>query len=215
MKREHPPSEADARTSPMTAAAAAPAQIAAHDIYTLVLTLDLAGYASDIDWAESVAAPENAEYFASEVIYVICNSGMRFTVARKLYDRVCAALYEGLSAHTVFGHKGKASAIDHIWQQRETLFQGYIAAADKLSYLRQLPWIGNITVYHAAKNLGVDCCKPDVHLTRLARACNTTPEALCATLSEQTGYRVATIDLILWRASAIGILDSHTAAIRG
>lgn len=51
-------------------------------------------------------------------------------------------------------------------------------------------------------------CRKAVHLARLAHADGTTAQQLCAALAVKTGYRVATIDTILWRACVAGILDS-------
>lgn len=167
----------------------------------------------DITWAESITEPEDAEDFALEVIFVICNSGMKNTIARQIYDRVATALKEGRSASEKFGHKGKAQAIDRIWRDRAEYFRGFQRSLDKLTYCGNLPWIGNITKYHVAKNFGVDVAKPDVHLARLAEIHQTTPQALCEALARETGYRVATVDTIIWRACANGILNSRTGEI--
>ena len=70
------------------------------------------------------------------------------------------------------------------------------------------------TKYHLAKNCGADVAKPDVHLQRLAEAHGTTVHDLCADLASRTGYRIATIDLVLWRACANGVLDARTARLR-
>lgn len=173
-----------------------------------------AGWADeDIRWSESVKGPANPEAFASETIFVICNSGMRFTVARKIYDRIMPALLEGRSAHAEFRHKGKASAIDLIWKDRQALFYGYLAAEDKLAFCRALPWIGTTTQYHLAKNFGVDVAKPDVHLQRLGDLYGKSPHDLCRELAHAVGLRVATIDLILWRACATGLLDPRTGEL--
>jgi hypothetical protein len=51
---------------------------------------------------------------------------------------------------------------------------------ERLEYLGSLPWIGAITKYHAARNFGVDCVKPDIHLTRLAALLRTTPRSCVA-----------------------------------
>ncbi|MBN8840673.1 MAG: chromosome partitioning protein ParB [Sphingomonadales bacterium] len=80
---------------------------------SLVGHLRVAGWADgDIGWAENIQPPRDAEAFALETIFVICNSGMRFTVAQKIFDRVKRALQAGNSASDVFGHKAKAAAID-------------------------------------------------------------------------------------------------------
>lgn len=169
--------------------------------------------ADDIEWAEALGPPPDADEFAREAIFVICNSGMKNTVARRIYDRLGPALTEGKSASSVFGHKGKAAAIDRIWRERGALFAAYLAAADKLAWLETLPWIGGITKWHLAKNFGVDCAKPDVHLERVARRAGTTPHDLCERLALETGYRVATVDTLIWRACANGILNSRTGEI--
>jgi len=171
----------------------------------------------DIHWAENIKPPKNAKEFAYEIIYVICNSGMKNTIATKIYQKVTAALVRGESATTVFKHKGKSEAIDGIWENRNELFRDFRSkktTEDQMIFIgTKLPWIGKITQYHVAKNFGVDVAKPDVHLQRLADIEKTTPQKLCERLTEATGYRVATVDTILWRACANGILNSRTGEI--
>ncbi len=164
----------------------------------------------DVAWAESLGPPSTPERFASETIFVICNSGMRFTVAQGIFDRVMPALRRGESARTAFGHPGKSNAIDGIWRDRASLLAGFLEATDGLAYLAAIPWIGGITKYHLAKNLGLDLAKPDVHLQRIADLHGTTPQQLCEALARASGYRVATVDTLIWRACARGILSSHT-----
>ena len=144
---------------------------------------------------------------------MICNSGMKSTVALGIFTRVCGALVRGESARTVFNHPGKARAIDDIWARREEYFTGFLAAADALEYCASIPWIGDITKYHLAKNFGAQVAKPDVHLQRLAALEGSTPQALCERLAQESGFKVATVDVLLWRACAVGIIDSRTGAI--
>ena len=167
----------------------------------------------DIAWAQACKPPKDAEAFALEVIFVICNSGMRNTVARGIFERVKAAILDGRSASEVFRHKGKAAAIDHVWRHQELLCFDYTVADDKLAFAESLPWIGGITKYHVTKNFGADVAKPDVHLQRLAdrEGCNV--QALCERLAGELGLRVAAIDTVLWRACANGILNSRTGEI--
>jgi hypothetical protein len=171
-----------------------------------------AGYARDIEWSERAAPPENADEFAREAIFVICNSGMKFRVAERIFYHVEQALADGQSSATVFGHKGKCGAIDHIWAERERLLAEYLIAPDKLAFCESLPWIGGITKYHLAKNFGADVAKPDVHLQRLADWEGTDPQSLCRRLAKESGYKASTVDLILWRACATGIINSRALA---
>lgn len=166
------------------------------------------GYGATIDWTESLSPPENAEEFAKQTIYVICNSGMANTVATVIHNRCLEALLDDRSATEVFGHPGKSAAIDAIWRERADHFAAFNAADDKVAALRELPWIGDVTALHLAKNFGADVAKPDVHMERLARAEATTTAKLCARLAAESGYRAATIDTILWRACALKVLNS-------
>lgn len=173
------------------------------------------GYGPTIEWTESLSPPRDAEDFAQQTIYVICNSGMANTVASIIYERCMAALKAGTPVSDVFGHPGKAPAIERIWTERDALYATYLAADDKVAALRELPWIGAVTALHLAKNFGADVAKPDVHMERLARAEETTTEELCARVAATTGYRAATIDTILWRACALRILNSRAYEAEG
>lgn len=173
-----------------------------------------------ISWSEECSEPEDPDNFATEAIYVICNSGMRHQPARIIFDRCCNALLRGepvspdarrfLGLAPVFNHPGKTAAMDDIWRRRVSLLAGYLAATDKVAYCETIPFIGKITKFHLAKNFGADVAKPDVHLKRLADLHGTTAQALCESLSAASGYKARTVDLILWMACAKHVIDSRT-----
>jgi hypothetical protein len=163
-----------------------------------------AGYASEADWAQFLMPVADAQTFWAEFAWVVLNSGMKEQIARKIWTRVRPVVEAGGSAGAVFGHKGKASAIDHVWINRERLLSEYLAAPDKVEWCETLPWIGGITKWHLAKNYGHDCAKPDRHLVRIAGTEG--PHALCARLAADTGDRIATVDVVIWRAANLGIL---------
>lgn len=169
-----------------------------------------AGYGASIEWSENVTDPISAEAFAEQATYVICNSGMRNSVARPIFERCMTALSTVGSCKAVFGHPGKAAAIDAIWANRAVNFAAYVMADDPLANLAKLPYIGNITKYHLGRNLGADFAKPDVHLNRLAQAEGVDAQVLCVRLAVESGYRVGTVDLILWRACADLMIDSNS-----
>lgn len=173
--------------------------------------------AADVAWSESIRPPADAEAFAREAIFVICNSGMKNTVARRIFDRCMMALEAGHPVLDVFGHFGKVKAMEAIWADRMVLLSMYRGCADdptRLEMLEALPWIGKITKYHLAKNFGMNVAKPDVHLQRLADREGCTAMALCVRLGMEAGLRAATVDVVLWRACANGIIDSRTGAIQ-
>jgi hypothetical protein len=175
-----------------------------------------AGHGGDIEWSENAGPPDDAEDFALEAIFVICNSGMKNTVARRIYDRVSGEMLDGGRAFEVFKHPGKAAAIDHIWDRRFVLFETYMAQGTdelRLSFIASLPWIGNITKHHLAKNFGMDVAKPDVHLQRLADYYGETVQGLCDRLAAASSYKSRTVDVLLWRACAIGLIDSKSGEV--
>jgi hypothetical protein len=167
----------------------------------------------DIAWAENIQEPIDADDFALEAIFVICNSGMKNTVARGIYERVVKKLHAGEPAREAFKHDGKVKAIEAIWFDRKPLYAAFLAATDKLAFCEALPFIGGITKYHLAKNFGAQVAKPDVHLQRLADREGVSAQQLCERLAAETGYRVATVDTILWRACANGIINSRTGEL--
>ncbi len=165
-----------------------------------------AGYEHEIEWSENLKPCTKAFDFFCEYTWVVLNSGMKNQIAAVIWERVKKALTEGQLVSSVFGHPGKSTAIQQAWRTQEFYFDGWRRAKDKIEYLQSLPWIGPITKWHLAKNLGLDCCKPDRHLVRIAKAEGTTPEILCQHLSELTGDRIATVDLVIWRAVNLGMI---------
>lgn len=80
-----------------------------------------------------------------------------------------------------------------------------LSETEALEYLESFPFIGKVTRYHLARNVGFDVVKPDRHLVRLAQAydCDS-PDTLVSVISEQTGERKGFIDYILWQWMAWG-----------
>lgn len=128
---------------------------------------------------------------------------------QEIRDKVWSAIDAGEPVSSVFGHAGKAAAIDDIWRRREELFAAFQVANNKVEFCAGLPWIGQITKWHLAKNYGVDCAKPDIHLSRLAQHYGTTPAKLCAHLATASGDRIATVDLVIWRACNLEIIKTR------
>lgn len=168
-------------------------------------------FPDELLWAKNIKPPQGPKEFAQEVIYVICNSGMRNVTARAIYEKIMEALRRHQPLHHVFGHAGKCAAILEIWRTRDRLFDQYrVLQTDeaRIEWLGDLPWIGPITKFHAAKNFGVVCMKPDRHLARIAKASGETPHDLCARLAAESGDSVPVVDTVLWRAAAEGWVNS-------
>ena len=173
-------------------------------------------WAGQIDWAESVTRPVDADAMARELIFVIANSGMKNTIARTIYRRVMDALEAGRDPAMAFGHAGKVAAMAMIWRERQRLFRELAALGDAEipEWCGALPFIGTITKWHASKNLGADVAKPDRWLERAAALSNETVAQLCTRLARAAGDRVATVDLVIWWAMAHGVLVIDSGALR-
>jgi len=75
-----------------------------------------------------------------------------------------------------------------------------------MNFLQTLPYLGKITSYHLARNIGLDVAKPDRHLTRLSAEYGfTTAQEMCEFIAKNVGERIGTVDVILWRAINLGI----------
>src|SRR5207247_42146 len=102
-----------------------------------------------------------------------------------------------------FGNRRKLDAICDIAQTVTVIaFNGLKERVlnDPIGTLQQLPFIGPVTVFHLAKNLGFDVAKNDRHLARLAATFGfDTAHDLCRQLSQRFGDPVSVVDLILWR----------------
>lgn len=163
------------------------------------------GYEHEIEWQRTLEPCISNEVFKGEAIWVILNSGMREQIARLIQTRIMDALNANKDISTAFGHKGKVSAIKFILSDYKRLFIEFQQSENKLEYLQTIPFIGSITKYHLAKNLGYDFVKPDRHLVRIAKEygfddCND----LCKKISEETGDKVSLIDIVLWRSANLG-----------
>ena len=164
------------------------------------------GYEADIIWAENVQKCKLPEDFVLQFIFVVCNSGMKAQIAQGIYKKILQAICDKKDISEVFGHKGKVSAIKHVIKNQNEIFSDYINSNDKLSFCESLPWIGPITKYHLAKNLGENYIKPDRHLVRIASMYKTGPLQLCQKLSDKIGDSLNTVDTVIWRAANLGLI---------
>lgn len=177
--------------------------------YSLKEKITAAGYGSDVRWAEELRPCSNATDFSREHAFVVCNSGMRAQVAVPIFRRVWDAVEAEADPHAVFNHRGKVNAILYVYRQRVRLFDYYglqVTDEARLVMLGTLPYIGGITKYHLAKNLGVDCFKPDRHIQRIAGRYRKTPVEMFRDLHAETGLRLNLLDVVIWRAANLRLI---------
>jgi len=180
------------------------------------------GFAPEVDWQTTASFHDiNETDFLRESSWVILSAGMRETVIRQRFPAISAAFLNWTGAEeihrnktkcrndalSVFAHSRKISAI--ISLATKVFSKGFERIKSDIraggtEYLQEFDYIGPITCFHLAKNLGLDVVKPDRHLVRLAIAAEyESPLELCREISEETGDRLAVVDLVLWRFATI------------
>ena len=164
-------------------------------------------FKEEIEWARCICPEDiDADRFGEEAVWVVLTAGMTVDIVERIiWPKVCKQLQHGRPVSAVFGHKGKAKAIEEIWRRRNALlreFQEKKTDQERLAFFETLPYVGPVTKYHLARNLGLDFAKPDLHLVRIARKFRRTPRSLCRLVSEETGERVGVVDLVFWKAGS-------------
>lgn len=164
------------------------------------------GYGSEIDWAENLQPCVDSTSFFFHYLWVVCNSGMKNEIATKIYEKIVQAIADDKDISKVFNHKLKVKAIKTVLKHKEMFFDLFQNARDKISFLETIPHIGPITKYHLAKDLGVNTIKPDRHLVRIAKMYDTNPFDMCEKIAKETGYKLITVDMVLWRSANLGFI---------
>jgi hypothetical protein len=176
------------------------------------------GYEAEIAWQESRDLENLTERsFLRETAWVILSSGMRESVVKRVFPNLEDAFlgFESANlilrnaercqvrARQIFNHQGKISGIIKSASLMAPIgFDKFVLELKRegIPLLKQFPYIGPITCFHLAKNIGLDVAKPDRHLERLARSANyPCTHSLCEAISSITGDRVSVVDLVLWR----------------
>ena len=158
------------------------------------------GFQWEIDFVRNIKPLSEQEdwYFYYQYVWVVLNAGMKEQIARKIFDR----FFEE-KRFEIIGHLGKRAAIKDAALHYKEWFvnlQSFTLQSAQLNYLESLPWIGPTTKYHLARNIGIDCVKPDRHLVRLAKEYGfNSPSEMCKEIAEIIPEKIGVIDMILWR----------------
>lgn len=149
--------------------------------------------------------------FWSEYVWTVYASGFNAKVLTKKFKGLMNAigpwhhsmpysmLWSRVQQH--IANERKARAVDECrFRMRSTTWdsfkQEYLSSVDTIA---QLPFIGSITKYHLARNIGYDAVKPDIHLVRLSHHLGFSDVgSMCAYLAGLHDLRVGVVDFVLW-----------------
>jgi hypothetical protein len=173
---------------------------------------------SEIEWQRQVQFHEFSERdFLRESAWVTLCAGFRESTVRRAFDHISLAFCDWESASSIvaagetcvraaaarFRNERKLDAILRV--SRKIHKAGFArfkfdVLNRPIETLMTLPYIGHITAWHLAKNLGLDVAKPDRHLSRLSATFDfCCPDHLCRALSNAVGEAPKVVDLVLWR----------------
>jgi hypothetical protein len=197
------------------------------DLLDATLDLKLGGSVAKRGLDTTLLSTPNSTFTESdllrEIAWVILCSGFRERVVRHLFWKISLCFFDWSSAATirnnasicvataldVFRSKPKITAIAQsaaLIEERgfETICRDIIASP--VCALQRFPFIGEVTAFHLAKNLGFDVPRPDRHLQRLSILHGyTSVHEFCVAISNASGDSVRNIDTLLWRISEMGL----------
>ena len=155
--------------------------------------------------------------FLEEAAWVVINSGFKERTARKYFGNISLAFGDWESAQHITAHREMCinCALSAFRNERKIVAIADIAeivfdygfdrihkdlSIDPISSLSKFPFIGPITVWHLAKNLGCDVAKPDRHIVRLAETYGyDCVQMFCRDIAKETGEKMNVVDIVLWR----------------
>lgn len=191
------------------------------------------GFEDEIAWQETTSLRSvTPTMFVREAAWVVLCAGMREAVVRGRFEQLGSA-FESWNpdrisdnagccrrrALQVFNHATKLNAIVEIAGEVakngiEPTLRGVEIQGPE--YLTRFPYIGGVTCFHLAKNLGFATAKPDRHLERMADALGFVgAQELCEAIAEVLAEPVQVVDLVMWRFATIerGYLSWLTSAV--
>lgn len=181
-----------------------------------------AGFGDEIEWQKNLHFEDIKESdFLRESAWVILCAGMKESVIRKYFRDITFCFFEWESAEKIvkmrkycveyaleiFNNLRKINAI------AETAQQVFDIGFNKLKTILQdksietllsFPFMGPVTSYHLAKNLGIPVAKADRHLVRLASSLGyTNVQEFCADISKESKEPISVVDIVLWRFATL------------
>ena len=175
------------------------------DFFRDALEYSLFEYPEEVRWADSLSSiVVTPDVFLGEYIWIVLASGFSAKAARKVEKSLYGE--DGKMHLDAVRHEGKRRAIETATREYESWYHAFMSAPSdeaRMDFLDSLPYIGPVTKYHMAKNLGLEVAKPDRHLVRLAGKWGFRDvQEMCKMISVRQRYPVAVVDQVLWRYCA-------------
>ena len=168
---------------------------------------------ADIDRVQTWRDLDEQE-FLSQYCWVVFASGFRVAVVEKYFEdiekvfkrfdpKAVARMKQVNRDKLPIGNKRKANGFlkgaKIVHKEGWGVFKARVKR-EGMDALKELPWIGDITKKHLAKNIGLaDVAKNDVHLRWCAKRCSAkTVDELVTFLAAKYGMTKHKVDAVLW-----------------
>ena len=189
-------------------------------------------YYDDVIWQNKASLDSTSgPYFLNQLAHVVLSSGMKASVISTIWYNFARVFHNfqspqdivekkermRIDALKLFNSQGKVDAIikaaEIIYSEGWDVIKGTLESKG-IDYLEKFPYIGKITKYHLAKNIGFDVAKPDRHLVRIAKYFKyESVQMMCKYISEnyeprsaEMKDRIATVDYVLWRYTEMNMV---------
>lgn len=186
--------------------------------------LTIPEYRSEIEYVRNILTTPlekiGPEEFLEQYAFVVACSYWKEQYARKEWE---PWLVDKDVSH--FSNRRKRESIRIGMVLYKDWWEKLLISNDKLAFLDSLPMIGEVTRCHLARNIGIDCVKPDRHMVRLAlkygyfsfplkptkvpivdqwESCT----RMCSDIQRIVApyEKLGTIDVILWRSCNLGMI---------
>jgi len=189
--------------------------------FAKIIVLDH-GFHHEINWQSKVSFEDlDEKTFLRELSWVVLSSGMKTAIIEKKFGSISKCFYQWKSALLIakncthcfesairiFNNRAKMNAI--IDAANKISFQGFakikeLILNNPIEFLQEFKFIGPTTVYHLAKNIGLDFAKPDRHLRRIAAMHGYSDvQKFCRDIAINIGDSVPVVDIVFWRFATI------------
>jgi endonuclease III len=181
------------------------------------------GFNKQVDYLKDLMETQpyrtiSVEQFFREYTWVVFTCGFKAAYVQKYWKHIkkmCCDFdiskakelsFEELLEVSPIKNKKKLKAIE---QSFNIIDEYFIEEVHKIkdkdeakNLFKTLPFIGEITVYHIMRNVGIDCFKPDRHIVHITKDLKISEEDLFETIRSKYKEYIGVIDYILWRASS-------------
>ena len=172
--------------------------------YNKAYDFTLKTHKSDMDRINGLnGLMKNFDDFFYEYVYVVLASGFKGKIAARLTPKLVECHGDMDKMLEIFKNTKKLNSIKKVWDMKndwDELRKSFKTVDD----LVKLPYIGDVTKFHLARNIGLlSCAKPDLHLCKWVEKITgnndeKTVSMVTQAIADKLERKQGTVDFALW-----------------